>query len=85
MNPIRRHRDPREDPRGNLVHVAQERHYRIEMTDGEVLRGVLLEVAPDGSSAIRLDDGAVITRRCERMLRITEVDRGGPPAERPMA
>lgn len=80
MNPIHRHRVPREDPRANLVHV-RERRYRIEMTDGEIICGALLEVAPDGSSSIRLGDGAVVTRRCERMLRITELE-PGEPAER---
>jgi hypothetical protein len=83
MNRIGRH-DPRDDARDNLALVARERRYRFEMTDGEIVCGALLEIAPDGSSSIRLDDGAVVTRRCEQMLRLTELARGGP-AERRMA
>jgi hypothetical protein len=78
MSRIGRYLEDRADPRGNLLHVAHDRHYRFEMTDGEVLRGALLDIAPDGSSSIRLDDGAVVTRRCEGMLRLTEIERGGP-------
>jgi hypothetical protein len=78
MNRSGRFRGPLEDPRVNLLHVAQDRHYRIEMSDGEVLRGDLLDIAPDGSSSIRLDGGAVVTRPCDRILRLTEVERDGP-------
>jgi hypothetical protein len=78
MSRSRRFRSPHEDPCGNLLHVAQDRRYRFEMTDGEVLRGDLLDIAPDGSSSIRLADGAVVTRHCGQMLRLTEVERDGP-------
>jgi hypothetical protein len=78
MSRSRRYRSPQEDPCENLLHVAQDRHYRIEMTDGEILRGDLLDIAPDGSSSIRLDDGAVVTRHCDQMLRLTAVERDGP-------
>jgi hypothetical protein len=78
MSRSRRFRSPHEDPCGNLLHVAEDRRYRIEMTNGEILRGDLLDIAPDGSSSIRLDDGAVIIRHCDQMLRLTEVEPDGP-------
>jgi hypothetical protein len=82
-NPERRTRSPswaqlRAAPRSNLSHVADDYHYRVEMSDGEVITGALLDVAPDGVFSLELPTGEVLRRSCAQLRRLTAIDDGRP-------
>jgi hypothetical protein len=80
-SPRHRHSEP-SPPRGNLTRLARDYTYRIEMVDGELLTGALVDVTVTGIATVRLRDGALVERPCERMARLTELehDPAGPPA-----